>query len=311
MKIAAQLSPRARLHLETFTLLGWPSDTPLPTTPIRLHKLWLFNVVYKPFSSPQTASFDLISLFELDEIHVLGGRMLDTPDVTRRLDVLVLPVATRPVARSFFFHGSDCFAACNLQCGGFDPEHLKSVVFSLRDLASLQFFSKLLRFQGTGIRDVRLDISYGLPHVQKGTDHWDTFAIAACIRLESLRLEWQHVGVIPGTQEQDFNACERIAVILASTPQTLRNLTFSLPHMHHPGALGDTLGCLAPRIDQAVDRFRGLRRITVMVTRFKLFAAEECMNVVRSTLPTRLLDSGVLQIENMPFLGLSLMYAGR
>lgn len=169
MKIAAQLSPRARLHLETFTLLGWPSDTPLPTTPIRLHMLWLFNVVYKPFSSPQTASFDLISLFELDEIHVLGGRMLNTTNVTRRLDVLVLPVATRPVARSFHFHGSDCFAECNLRCGGFDPEHLKSVVFSLRDLASLQFFSKLLRLQGTGIRDVRLNISYGLPHVQKGT----------------------------------------------------------------------------------------------------------------------------------------------
>lgn len=60
------------------------------------------------------------------------------------------------------------------------------------------------------------------------------------------------------------------------------------------------LRCLAPRIDQAVDRFSELKTITVKATRS--FAAEECMNVVRGTLPTGLLDNGVLRIEHELFL---------
>ncbi|OJT02452.1 hypothetical protein TRAPUB_7019 [Trametes pubescens] len=299
MKVAAQLSPRAHLKLETFTLLGWPSDTPLPTAPVRLHILGLFGLAFKPFKSLETASFDLASLFELDEIHFVGGRMLATTDVARILDVLVLPVATRPVARSVHFFGTDCFAACNIQCGGFDPEHMKKVVFSLRDIASLQFASMLLRLQGDGLRDVHLDVSYGLSDGLQVPSLWATLDIAACTHLESLRLEWHHMGTIPGAQDQDLNACERIATILASTPQTLHTLTFSLPYMQHPDTLGDTLRCLAPQVDQAVARFPGLRTITVRVTRS--FAAEECMNVARGTLPMKLLDRGVLQIEHKPF----------
>lgn len=107
------------------------------------------------------------------------------------------------------------------------------------------------------------------------------------------------MGTIPEAQDQDLNACERIATILASTPQTLHTLTFSLPYMQHPDTLGDTLRCLAPQVDQAVARFPGLRTITVRVTRS--FAAEECMNVARGTLPMKLLDRGVLQIEHKPF----------
>lgn len=128
---------------------------------------------------------------------------------------------------------------------------------------------------------------------------WSTFDIAACVNLESLRLDWHHMGIIPGTQEQDFNACNRITIILATTPRTLRRLTFSLPYMQQPGGLDNALRCLSPLIDQAVEKFRGLKIVTVRVTRS--FDAEECINITRSTLSTRLLDSGVLQIENMPF----------
>lgn len=169
MKIAAQLSSSAHLRLETFTLLGWPSDTPLPTAPVRLHILALCGLVFKPFLSPETASFDLTSLFDLDEIHFVGGGMRATTDIARILDVLVLPVATRPVARSVHFLGSDCFAAINIRCGGFDLGHLKSVVFSLRDIASLKFASVLLRFQGGGIRDVHLKVSYDISDARQGT----------------------------------------------------------------------------------------------------------------------------------------------
>lgn len=95
-----------------------------------------------------------------------------------------------------------------------------------------------------------------------------------------------------------MNACDRIAAILASTPQTLRRLTFSVPYAQHLDTLGDALRCLAPRIDQAVDRFSGLTTITVMATRS--FPAKDCMSIVRRTLPTALLDSGVLQIEHKP-----------
>lgn len=169
MKVAAQLSPRAHLRLETFTLLGWPSDTPLPTAPVRLRVLALCHLVFKPFISPDTASFDLTSLFDLDEIHFVGGLMRAPTDIARIIDVLVLPVATRPVARSVHLLGSDCFAAVNIQCGGFDPEHLKSVVFSLRDIVALKFASVLLRLQGGGIRDVHLKVSYDISDARQGT----------------------------------------------------------------------------------------------------------------------------------------------
>lgn len=108
------------------------------------------------------------------------------------------------------------------------------------------------------------------------------------------------MGTAYGALDQDLNACDRIAAILASTPQTLCRLTFSLPYAQNPETLGDTLQCLATRIDQAVDSFSGLKTITVMATRS--FAAEECMNVVRGTLPTGLLDNGVLRIEHELFL---------
>ncbi|EIW57699.1 uncharacterized protein TRAVEDRAFT_21236 [Trametes versicolor FP-101664 SS1] len=203
-----------------------------------------------------------------------------TTDTARIRDVLVLQAATRPVARSVHLLGSDCFAACNIQCGGFDPGHLKSVVFSLRDIASLKLASALLRFQGGGIRDIDLKISYDVSNTEPGTGLWGTLDIAACTQLESLHLEWHHVGTRAyGAQDQDLNACDSIAAVLASTPQTLRRLSFSLPYAQHPDALDEMLRCLAPRIDQAVDRFSELKTITVKATRS--FAAEECMNVVR------------------------------
>lgn len=180
MKVAAQLSPRAHLRLGIFTLLGWPSDTPLPAAPVRLHILALCGLVYEPFLTPQTTYFDLTSLFDLDEIHFMGGRMGATTDVARIHNVLVLPVATRPVARSVHLQlGSDCFAACNLKCGGFDPEHLKSVVFSLRDVASLQFASMFLRLQGGGIRDINLNVSYDISHARGGASEYWVFVVAA------------------------------------------------------------------------------------------------------------------------------------
>ncbi|KAL1949627.1 hypothetical protein VTO73DRAFT_8508 [Trametes versicolor] len=201
----------------------------------------------------------------------------------------------RPIARSVHFLGYDLFAACNVKCGGFDPEHLKRVVFSLKDLASLQLASMMLRVQGAGICDVHLDVSYGFPH--QGTSLWSTLEIAACVNLESLCFDWHHMGIIPGTQEQDFHACKRIAIILATTPRTLLRLTFSLPFMQQPDSLDNALRCLSPLIGQAVKKFHGLKTVTVRVTRS--FEAEECINITRSTLPTRLLDSGVLQIEDM------------
>ncbi len=160
MKVAAQLSPRAELTLETFTLLGWPSETPLPTTPVRLHSLRLSRLAYKPFLLAQTTSFDLTSFFELDEIYFADGWMLATTDATRTLDVLVLPAATRPVARSVHFYaaGADCFAACNLQCGGFDPGYLKSVAFCMEDSASLQFVSAMLRLHSGSVRNLRMTV---------------------------------------------------------------------------------------------------------------------------------------------------------
>lgn len=76
MKVAALLSPMTFLTLEKFTLLGWPSDTLLPTAPVRLSELVLSGLAYKPFLHSQTTSFDLTSFFELDSISFEDSQML-------------------------------------------------------------------------------------------------------------------------------------------------------------------------------------------------------------------------------------------
>lgn len=162
MKIAAKLSSRAQLKLEAFTLLGWPSDTPLPTAPVRLHTLGVFGLQYIPFLRPQSTTFDLTSFFELDHIHLASNRMLDTTNTTATSDVLVSSTATRPVARSINLINNDCFATCSLECGGFYPGSLQTVRLTPRDFASLQLAGMLLRRHADSIRDVHVDVSYDM-----------------------------------------------------------------------------------------------------------------------------------------------------
>ncbi len=124
-------------------------------------------------------------------------------------------------------------------------------------------------------------------------------AVAPCTRLESLCLDWLtlHAGYQDDElHAQDVHACEILAIVLASTPQTLRRLTFAVPEMKSPSHLADTLSCLAPRVEEAVEKFPGLETISIRVS--CMFPAEDCMNAARSTLPTRLLDSGVLRIDH-------------
>lgn len=133
------------------------------------------------------------------------------------------------------------------------------------------------------------------------TGLWAAFDITPCTHLETLRLDWHHIGDVPADDalEQDLHVCAAIAYILAATPLTLRTLALSLPYAQHPDTLTDSLRCVAPRIEQAVDRFPGLKTVSVRVTRS--FAAEECMKAVRGVLPAGLLDSGVLQIVHRCF----------
>lgn len=131
---------------------------------------------------------------------------------------------------------------------------------------------------------------------------WEVFGLASCTRLESLDFSWFHDTY--GTHEvqvPETQTYETFSTLLASTPPALNRLRFTLPHtdaVQNLATFASILRSLAPRIEQAVQRHQGLRTITVRV--MGLFAADECtrvMDTARSTLPTRLLDSGVLQIE--------------
>lgn len=114
----------------------------------------------------------------------------------------------------------------------------------------------------------------------------DALDTTPCTHLESLGVCWWHKGGQDRLYAQDLHACERLATVLASTPQTLRRLTFTLPEMLFPALLADTLSCVAPRVEEAVEKFPGLETITVRL--IQLLSAEECMDVARSRLPTRL-----------------------
>lgn len=163
MEIAAALSPMAVVQLEDIALLGWPSDTPLPTAPVKLRGLELSGVIYtpEPFSlRSRTTAFDISSLFELDTIFFSKRRMAEPIHSAVSSDVpLVLTATTRPVARTVQIKGTDCFAAFNLQCGGFDPGRLETLRFSLTDSATLRFAGALLRIHENSVHNVAVAVS--------------------------------------------------------------------------------------------------------------------------------------------------------
>lgn len=162
MEVAAALSPTAVVQLEDIALLGWPSDTPLPTAPVKLRGLELSGVMHQPelFSlRSRTTAFDISSFFELDTILFSKGRMAEPIHSAVSSDVLVLPATTRPVAHTVQIEGTDCFAAFNLQCGGFDPGRLETLRFSLTDSASLRFAGALLRLHENSVHNVEVVVS--------------------------------------------------------------------------------------------------------------------------------------------------------
>lgn len=140
-------------------LIGWPDDIPLPTTPVRLHRLKLHFLTFRPFAHSQCISYDLFSFFELDELDVADSHTDELFNPTAALAV-ALPAETRPIAHSLEIIGVDAFVMRNLLYGGLHPDHLATVRFFPTDGESLGLAGLILRTQGAGVLNIELCISH-------------------------------------------------------------------------------------------------------------------------------------------------------
>lgn len=159
LQVAANLPLSAELQLQGITLIGWPDDIPLPTTPVQLHRLKLHFLTFRPFARPQCISYDLFSFFELDEIDVADSHIDEFINPTAAL-AAALPAETRPIARSLEIIGVDAFVVRNLLYGGFHPDHLATVRFFPTDGESLGLAGLILRTQGAGVLNIELCVSH-------------------------------------------------------------------------------------------------------------------------------------------------------
>lgn len=159
LQVAANLPLSAELQLQGITLIGWPDDIPLPTTPVKLHRLKLHFLTFRPFAHSQCISYDLFSFFELDELDVADSHTDEFINPTAALAV-ALPAETRPIARSLEIIGVDAFVMRNLLYGGLHPDHLATVRFFPTDGESLGLAGLILRTQGAGVLNIELCISH-------------------------------------------------------------------------------------------------------------------------------------------------------
>ncbi|KAI0832466.1 hypothetical protein BC628DRAFT_1406934 [Trametes gibbosa] len=277
--IALTMSEKAHIKLEGQLYYGWPHDVPLPTTPVRLHRLTLLAPTYPTPKHPYTLPFEFLSLFDLDELRLYDGQR-DLPFDIKPLELSVdeprrEPTSPRPIARYVDVAG-------------------------LNDYNSLVLAGLMVRAHGPCIRHLRIAVTHIASAPLGGpvdVIYGEIFRLSSCISLESLTVIWTTSRYTSAESLLDTSAYDALAALLASTPRTLRKLILKLPLTDTPEALARTIVWLVPVLERTIGQFRRLETVTLVITHWSL-TWEKCMDVLRKVVPASVADSEKLKYEH-------------
>ncbi|KAI0677507.1 hypothetical protein C8Q78DRAFT_1074200 [Trametes maxima] len=301
MNIVAALPALSELRVNRVALLGWPRDAPPPAAPTRLTNLFLSSITYKPLSSPDTILFDILSLFNVDELYLADNRGDFVEADLQCSDTLVLPywAAVRKV--KVYCH--DCFLRCNLGFGGLDTEQLRAALLCPTNVEELRFAGLLLQQWGSGLVELEFTVCSVVTYVGPSADPglWSLCSLAPCRRLESLHLDWSSSGMFGYGWQPDTGYSHAYSAVLADAPLTLRELVFTLPGIVKvDDAFVGTLRAIAPLVQQAISRFPHLRTVTIGVR--SGLAINQCVSAMRELLPDTVMEGGVFRfVQQWPW----------
>ncbi|KAI0650700.1 hypothetical protein C8Q79DRAFT_900342 [Trametes meyenii] len=303
MNVVAALPALSELRINRVALLGWPRDAPPPTAPTKLANLFLSSITYKPLSSPDTLPFDILSLFDVDELYLADNRGDFVEGDLQRSDALVLPYFTPAVVRKVKVYCSDCFLRCNLDYGGLDTKQLRAALLCPTNIDELAFAGLLLQQWGSGLVELEFSVCSVVlnvgPSVEPGL--WSLCSLAPCRRLESLQLDWTSSGMLGYGWQPDIGYSHAYGAVLADAPRTLRRLVFTLPGIVKvDDGFGGTMRAMAPLVQQAIARFPQLETVTIGVR--SGLEITQCVDVMRELLPDAVMEGGVFRfVQQWPW----------
>ncbi|KAI0660943.1 hypothetical protein C8Q70DRAFT_912724, partial [Cubamyces menziesii] len=292
VSVIGALPALSHLEFAEFLLLGWPRDIPMTSQSINLAHLTLSRLSYNPISDPDRVPFDILSLFDIGRLVLDNNSFAYSIRNAHISNLLVRTGSGLPAVRELVFPDYDCFIEYNLKCGGLSVEHIRLLSITWSDTTLFKYAGLLINRYGAYATDIHLNICQAAGYKRShGVGFWEPFSLAACTRIQRLRLSWQHSYLVRVPNEGYSEAYE---AVLASTPPTLRELDFDFT-----APLSDELRLTAPhvaqRIVQAAARFPGLGKVTLSILR--PLTVGECTAVMSEFLPRGIVDRGLVRVE--------------